>query len=147
MTLTRLTLAALAVLMLPMTAMADIWSVEEAQAAVAEGRAILIDIRSEGEWKDTGLAKGAWPISMHTPDFGAELQKLIDNRGDKVVAMICATGGRTGHVMRVLDANGIDGFVDVSEGMMGSPYGKGWIAKGLPVVSLDEAEAAMAAGQ
>lgn len=147
MTALRLTLPIVAVLMAPMQAQADIWSVEDARAAVADGRAILIDIRSEGEWRDTGVAEGAWPVSMHTPTFGADLQRLIDTRGDRTIALICATGGRTAHVLSVLEANGIDGFVDVSEGMMGSPRGAGWIAKGLPVVTLEEARAAMDAAR
>ena len=141
--LPRLTIFPIALLVAPMVQASDIWSAEQAQAAVADGRAILIDIRSEGDWKDTGLAKGAVPVSMHDPAFGANIQRLIDTRGDKIVAMICATGGRTAHVKSVLDRAGINGFVDVSEGMMGSPRGAGWLQKGLPVVTLDEARAAM----
>jgi rhodanese-related sulfurtransferase len=51
--------------------------------------------------------------------------------------LICATGGRSGSVMRRLRQSGYDGFIDVSEGMLGSRRGPGWINSGLPVVSME----------
>ena len=44
--------------------------------------------------------------------------------------------------MRALQLAGYDGFSDVSEGMLGSNRGPGWIKAGLPVVTMDEALAA-----
>ncbi len=57
--------------------------------------------------------------------------------------LICATGGRSGRVMRSLRQAGYSGFLDVSEGMLGSAAGPGWIAGGYPVVSVDMALAAL----
>ena len=50
---------------------------------------------------------------------------------------------RSGSVMRALRLAGYDDFIDVSEGMLGSDRGPGWIQAGLPVVSIDEAWAAL----
>ena len=31
---------------------------------VNAGEMVLLDIRSRGEWQETGIAAGAWPVSM-----------------------------------------------------------------------------------
>ena len=41
----------------------------EAAEKVASGQIVLLDIRSPEEWQETGIAEGAWPVSMHTQDF------------------------------------------------------------------------------
>lgn len=126
---------------LGMSAMAEspILTAPEAEAQVAAGDIVLLDIRSPQEWQDTGVAKGAWPVSMHTPDFGERLQAILAQYPAEQIALICATGGRTSHVVTMLNQNGIHGVADVSEGMMGNPRGPGWIARGMEVVPLDQA--------
>ena len=114
---------------------ADIWSAEQAFEALRDSEIVLIDIRSRGEWKETGVADGAWPISMHEPDFPQRLFRAQELANGRPVALICATGGRSGAVMRALDRAGYTGFIDVSEGMEGSKLGRGWIAKRLPTVN------------
>lgn len=143
----RISLLALVTLFwtsLPMTAAAEtpILSAPDAQTQVAGGDIVLLDIRSPQEWQDTGIAEGAWPVSMHEPDFGQRLQAILAQVPADQVALICATGGRTAHVVNVLKQNGIEGIIDVSEGMMGNPRGPGWIARNMPTVSPDEAQKA-----
>lgn len=118
---------------------ADIWSTAQTIDALQQGEIILIDIRSREEWRDTGVAKGAWPISLHEDGFAERLFAARDLAGGKPVALICATGGRTDYVMQALREGGFTGFVDVSEGMMGNALGRGWIAARLPVVAGDAA--------
>ena len=45
--------------------------------------------------------------------------------------------------MRSLRQAGYSGFIDVSEGMLGSARGPGWVATGLPVVNIETAIAAL----
>jgi len=137
-------LVAAAWALMTLTAMADtpILSAPDAEAKLASGDMVLLDIRSPQEWADTGLAEGAWPVSMHEPEFGQKLQAILQKVGADQVALICATGGRTGHVTNILRQNGIEGVIDVSEGMMGNPSGPGWIARDMPVVTLEDATAA-----
>jgi len=116
-----------------------IMSAPEAQAAINSGEMILLDIRSREEWLETGVAEGAWPVSLHTAQFGAELSAILKKFSDRKVGLICATGGRTSYVTEILAKNGITDVVDVSEGMLGNPRGPGWIARKLPVVDLDAA--------
>jgi len=129
---------------LPASAFAapPIISALEAQAAMESGDLVVLDIRSRAEWRETGLAKGAWPVSMHEADFPAKLNAILAKFQPSQIALICATGGRTSYIADVLEQNGITGVTDISEGMMGNARGPGWIARGLPIATLQQAQSA-----
>lgn len=115
----------------------------DALAAMQDGSLILIDIRTPGEWAETGVAQGAWPLDMTAKTFGRALQTVIQRNPDRNIAVICRTGSRSGFLVGVLKENGIEGVLDVSEGMAGGRNGTGWIKSGLPIVSASEALAAL----
>mgnify|MGYP000300724575 FL=1 len=117
----------------------EIWSAAETADALAQNRISLIDVRSRPEWVETGVAKAAWPISMHEPVFEQRLFAARDFSGEKPIALICATGGRSGRLLSALKRADYTGFIDVSEGMLGSRRGPGWIARGLPTTDLSMA--------
>ena len=121
----------------------DIWSALELAEALDGDAIVLLDVRSRAEWVETGLAEGAWPVSMHERGFERRLFAARELAGEKPVALICATGGRSGQLLAALKRAEYDGFVDVSEGMLGSRRGPGWIARGLPMIDLDTALAAL----
>ena len=121
----------------------EIWSAEMAAEALQQDLIRMIDVRSRPEWADTGIAAGAWPISLHEDRFPERLFAAREQAEGRPVALICATGGRSGSVMRSLRKAGYSGFVDVSEGMLGSAAGPGWIAAGHPIVSMDAALTAL----
>lgn len=123
----------------------EVWSAEQAHTALQEDRLRLLDIRSRDEWRETGVAQGAWLVSMHEARFPERLYAARQHAEDRTIALICATGGRSGAVMSALLQAGQSGFVDVSEGMLGSHRGAGWIAAGFPIVSMNEALAALPA--
>lgn len=106
---------------------------------VATGEMILLDIRRPREWAQTGVAQGAWPVSMHDRDFPDHLRAILAQHDPSDIALICATGGRTAYITDILEQNGIAGVADVSEGMFGNGTNAGWIARGLPVTSADQA--------
>ena len=87
---------------------------------------------------ESGVAEGAWPVSMHTPDFPKQLQAILAQHPPEHIGLICATGGRSAYVTEVLARNGLPGVIDVSEGMFGNGQGAGWIARGLPTVTVDD---------
>lgn len=118
---------------------APILDAPSASQRLADGGLVLLDIRSRQEWAETGVATGAWPVSMHEADFAARLQAILTHYKPGQIALICATGGRSSYVTEVLEKNGITGVIDVSEGMMGNGRAPGWIARGLPVSNLDAA--------
>ena len=121
----------------------DIWSATDSYAALSKGDIRMLDIRTPPEWAETGVAKGAWPVNLHDRSFGKRLFAAQELAQGRPVALICATGGRTGGVLGYLRQSAFAGFIDVSEGMMGSPAGPGWIKLGLPIVPAAEALAAL----
>lgn len=123
----------------------DIWSAGQAYEALIADQIRLIDVRSRAEWDETGVAEGAWAISLHEDRFPERLFAARELADGRPVALTCATGGRSGSVMRSLRQAGYTGFIDVSEGMLGSSLGPGWIAAGLPVVDMETALAALPA--
>ena len=121
----------------------EIWSALEAADALDAGDVALIDVRSRPEWAETGVAAGAWPVSMHERGFEHRLFAARDLSAGNPVALICATGGRSARLLSALRRAGYSGFIDVSEGMLGSRRGPGWIARGLPIVDLESALASL----
>lgn len=116
-------------------------SANKAHSAALGGNLIILDIRSPGEWSETGVAKGAWPVTMHDTSFGTNLQNIVKRYSDRPLALICATGGRSNHVVSVLEQNGLSGVIDISEGMFGNGDAPGWVARGLPIVDVTVARA------
>ncbi|MFT6118681.1 MAG: rhodanese-related sulfurtransferase [Yoonia sp.] len=109
--------AILLVIAAPLAAEPQIMSAPQASSAVNSGEMILIDIRSPTEWAETGVAKGAVALTMHSPDFGQKISALLGTQQDKTIGLICVTGGRTEYVVSILAKNGFDNVVDVSEGI------------------------------
>lgn len=112
----------------------------EARALLEAGDIVILDIRSREEWQETGIAMGAWPVSMHEAAFGANLIAVLGNYRPDQIALICATGGRSNFVVQRLGAQGILGLRDIPEGMMGYGDAPGWIARGLPITALQNME-------
>lgn len=125
----------------PIKADTPIISAADASRQMETGDLVVLDIRTPQEWAETGIADGAWPVSMHTPEFPQQLQAILSQYRTSEIALICATGGRTAYVTEILEKNGIVGVADVSEGMFGNGEAPGWMARGLPIVSSVEAMA------
>ncbi|MBD3677294.1 MAG: rhodanese-like domain-containing protein [Rhodobacteraceae bacterium] len=120
-----------------------VWSADEAYDGLLGDSARVIDVRSREEWLETGVGAGVWPISMHEERFPDRLFAAKALAGSRNVGLICATGGRSASLLRALRQARYEGYVDISEGMLGSRLGPGWLAAGLPVVPLDAALASM----
>lgn len=141
----RFSLALGLLTLIPAGAFADskTLTAEEAYARVQSGELILIDVRTPQEWQDSGVAEGAWPLDMREQDFGRWIMATLKRNPNRDVAVICRSGNRSGRLMDLFAQNGINGVLDVTEGMLGGPRGKGWIPSGLPIVSANEAYEAM----
>jgi rhodanese-related sulfurtransferase len=105
----------------------------EAHAAAQRGDILLVDIRRPDEWARTGVAEGAMPIDMRSPEF-AEKLLMYAGTSDRAVALICARGVRSRRLAQHLVEAGFTNVIDVPEGMLGSGAGPGWIEAGLPLV-------------
>lgn len=113
----------------------------EALRKVGAGELILIDVRSEKEWRETGIPKGALAISIHDPrgrtGFLKKVRAAIGATTDKPVATICAAGVRSDRTQTWLLEAGYKPVMNVREGMLGrwhpfEPAQPGWLKRGLP---------------
>ncbi len=109
--------------------------VGEAHAKAKAGEIVLVDVRRPGEWRTTGIPASGHAITMHQNSAKFISQLLTATGGDKSrpLALICATGVRTTWLQARLRKAGFSNLFNVTEGMKGSRFGKGWIKKGLPI--------------
>ena len=110
-----------------------------ASAMAKSGDLMVVDVRSPGEWARTGVPRGASEISLF-PSPGVTNRNFIDQvlaavGGDKStpIATICARGNRSSIAREMLRKHGFTAVYDISEGMLGSENGPGWLRRGLPV--------------
>ncbi|MCS6879600.1 MAG: rhodanese-like domain-containing protein [Geminicoccaceae bacterium] len=108
-------------------------------AAASRGRLVLVDIRTPAEWAQTGVPAGAALVCLTSgpgrirTEFVAEIEALLGGDRGRPVALVCRTGGRTAFARQLLIARGFARVFDVAEGMIGSSFGPGWLARGLPI--------------
>lgn len=114
-----------------------------AHAKAVAHELVLVDIRSPGEWRRTGIPASAYAISLDQPPkaFMAALTNVVAGDKTKPLALICATGGRSSDVAGQLRRLGFTNVLDVGDGVAGSRKGPGWINAGLPMRPGTEAAA------
>lgn len=98
----------------------------------SKGVIVLIDIRTPQEWRQTGIGQSATPISMHAPGFLERIATVTNGDKSKPIALICASGGRSGRMQKELTELGYADVRDVDQGMLGNGAGPGWIKSGMP---------------
>lgn len=83
----------------------------------------IIDIRTPGEWKETGIVKGAYTImffdekgKFNVPEFLAKLDKVV-KKGEQF-ALICRTGSRTAEISKFLSSQLGYNVINLAGGMM-----------------------------
>ncbi len=106
----------------------------QAHAAAISGNIVLVDIRTAGEWKETGIPVAAHAIDMYEGPqaFTAKLLKITGGDPTRRIALICRTGNRSATLQAHLTKAGFTDVVDVAEGVAGGRYGQGWLKHGLP---------------
>ena len=99
-----------------------------------ENGGVVIDIRREEEWKETGIIKGSRTITAFTkngkihPDFPKQFFDLIDDV-DVPILLYCRTGNRTGILGKALiDQVGQTNVSHLSDGIVR------WKKQGFPIV-------------
>lgn len=114
--------------MTSLVAAAEVPRLSPAEAAqrVADGKAVLVDVREPAEWAESGVAASAELLPMS--DFNGD-QKLwkpfLEKNAGKELILYCRSGNRSGLVASKLAAQGkpvanVGAFKD-------------WTAAGLPV--------------
>jgi rhodanese-related sulfurtransferase len=112
---------------------AEVPKVAPADAAklVADGKAVLVDVREPSEWAETGVAAPA--VLLAKSDFdGAqkEWKPFLERSAGKEIILYCRSGNRSGKVAAALAEKGwkvanAGGF-------------KEWVAADLPVRKIEE---------
>lgn len=124
---------------LPALGAGDVLEATEALARAAAGGLVIVDVRTTAEWAKTGVPQGAVEVSLFprpgTPNrnFVEDILAAVGRDHDTPIALICATGNRSTYARNLLRKNGFTEVYSISEGMAGSAYGPGWLARGLPV--------------
>lgn len=94
----------------------------EAQSLVSEGKAVLVDVREESEWRS-----GHVPGAIHLP-----LSRFAEGVGrlprDKKVILYCLSGGRSGRALGECAKAGLPIESHLAGGI------SAWQRAGLPVV-------------
>lgn len=98
-------------------------------AALAEGGALLLDVREDSEW-EAGHAPGA----VHRPLSRLTLEDVPTERP---IVAVCRVGGRSGQLTAMLAPRGVE-IVNMAGGMLA------WADAGLPVVRDDGSSGAVA---
>ena len=106
----RLKSLLLTVLLAGSLSAADVPTVAPAEAArlVADGKAVLVDVREPNEWADTGVAAPAMLLPKSEFDAGlvGDWKDFLTKSGDKQIIVYCRTGRRSGAVAEALAAKG-----------------------------------------
>jgi rhodanese-related sulfurtransferase len=98
----------------------------DAAKLVADGKAVLVDVREPAEWADTGVAEPAVLLAMSDFDGAQKDWKpFLEQNCDKQILVYCRSGRRSGLVATALAAKG---FQAANVGGL-----KDWTAAGLPM--------------
>ncbi|MEF3192324.1 MAG: rhodanese-like domain-containing protein [Campylobacterales bacterium] len=91
-----------------------------------EGEALIIDVRTEKEWINDGVIKGAAMITYFDesmkPDkkgFMQQLEKLTKGDKNRQIVLVCRSGQRSKLVAGVLEREGYTNLYHLAEGMIG----------------------------
>ncbi len=98
-------------------------SAEYSSQKVLDSKIPIVDIRTKGEWVETGLAQGAIPIMFFNEQGGYNIEAFIKELNAKVdtkkpFALICRTGSRTKIVSNYLSAELGYQVTDLQGGMV-----------------------------
>ncbi len=115
-------------------------SVEQVEALQKQGKALIIDVRTPGEWKQSGIIPGSKPLQFFDKDGNALTQTWLSQfdklrkSSDQPVVLVCRSGHRSGLVGRFLTKKlGLKNIKHLSTGI------KSWIKAGKPLQSVCQA--------
>ena len=106
---------------------------QEVSQEFLDSKVPIVDIRTPGEWKETGLLKGAIPIMLFDERGNYDLRKFLKQLNDAVdttkpFAIICRTGSRTSVLANFLSKKMNYKVINLKSGIVYAKY------IGLPMV-------------
>ena len=128
-------LAALALASSALIAQAEIVNIDNEELARLSARGVpVIDVRTEGEWKESGVLSGSRLATFFDEAGRSNPPQWLEKikayaKPDQPVAVICRSGRRSQAVAQYLSEQaGYKTVYNVSKGM------NGWLGEGRPVV-------------
>jgi rhodanese-related sulfurtransferase len=96
--------------LLPALGFAEVARISAADAAklVADGKAVLIDVREPAEWLESGVATPAVLLPKSEFDAGrvGDWKDFLATVGDKQIITYCRSGKRSGVIAEALEKEG-----------------------------------------
>jgi len=132
----------LAVALLPSPTVAEALTGDQLSAPEAWNRAekreiMLLDVRTPGEWLQTGMPATStgndWWQKAGKAGFLEGVLALTGGKRDQPIAVICARGNRSRAARQFLTDSGFTNVFDIGEGMLGGRKGPGWLSRRLPL--------------
>jgi rhodanese-related sulfurtransferase len=80
---------------------------QEAAVRVANGTAVLVDVREPAEWQETGVVASAHLLALSDLRGAREAWKeFLAAHRDKEIILYCRSGNRSGHAAKLLADEG-----------------------------------------
>jgi len=126
----------IALSMVSVSLMADFKAVDVNEFLKLQAKGVpVIDIRTPGEWKETGIIEGAHKMMFFTPtgqpdvaSWFFELGLLVKSKKDPII-LYCAHANRTKSLGEGLTQMGFENVYELKDGIE-----NGWIKKGKKTV-------------
>lgn len=125
--------ALLAAALFALSARAEVVDIDNAELArLAAAGVPVIDIRTAGEWKETGIVAGSRLITLFDERGSADAPAWVDKvkgvaRPEQPVVLICRSGNRTRAATQLLTQNGYTKIYNVKDGI------RAWAKEGRPL--------------
>jgi len=134
-------LVAAALVLSPFAVQAEIINIDNAEVVRLMATGVpVVDIRTEGEWKDGGVIAGSQRLTFvdesgrSNPPQWLEKLKAVTKSGEPVI-LVCRSGRRSSAAAQFLsDQAGYKTVYNVSKGM------NAWVGEGRPVVPIKSPE-------
>ncbi len=103
----------------------------------------IIDIRTEKEWKMTGVIPNTFLVNMHNEDFTENpnfiniVKDLLNKNLDSKIAFICASGARSEIAANYFKNKKHKNIFHIPTGILGKQE-DGWLYLGLPIESFNK---------
>ena len=117
-------------------------NIKDALKAYKEDNLIVVDIRTEKEWKETGIIPNSILVSMHNnnyeenSNFIEQITNILDKHSKENIVFICASGARSEIVTNYFFKEGYQNVSHIPEGIIGKNK-DGWLFLGYPIKALN----------
>ena len=117
-------------------------NIKDALKAYKEDNLIVVDIRTEKEWKETGIIPNSILVSMHNnnyeenSNFIEQITTILEKHSKENIVFICASGARSEIVTNYFFKEGYQNVSHIPEGIIGKNK-DGWLFLGYPIKALN----------